>query len=161
MQTSPISYKRHRYPPQIITHAVWLYVRFNLCLREIEEMLLERGIHVSYETVRRRVVKFGRLITNNLRKRPGRPGDVWHLDEVVVKIAGKSFYLWRAVDPHDVVLKEILQPKRNKCAAKHLLIRLIKRYGFSPKRIIKGKLRSYSAAKREVHSVWIMDRAGD
>lgn len=98
MHRSPISYKRHRYSPQIITHAVWLYVRFNLSLREVEEMLLERGIHVSYETVRRWLVKFGPLITNNFRRRPCRPGDVWHLDEAVVKIAGKSFYLWRAVD---------------------------------------------------------------
>ena len=150
MQTSPISYKRHRYPPQIITHAVWLYARFNLSLREIEEMLLERGIDVSYETIRRWMVKFGPQIANNLRRRQPRPGDVWHLDEVVVKIAGKSFYLWRAVDQHGVVLEEILQSKRNKKAAKRLLVKLIKRHGFIPKRIITDKLRSYGAAKREV-----------
>ncbi|MEO9648526.1 MAG: IS6 family transposase, partial [Roseobacter sp.] len=150
MQTSPISYKRHRYPPQIITHAVWLYARFNLSLREIEEMLLERGIDVSYETIRRWMVKFGPQIANVLRRRQCRPGDVWHLDEVVVKIAGNSFYLWRAVDQHGVVLEEILQSKRDKRAAKRLLVKLMKRHGFIPKRMITDKLRSYGAAKREV-----------
>ena len=147
MQTSPISYKRHRYPSQIITHAVWLYTRFNLSLREIEEMLLERGIDVSYETIRRWVVKFGLQIANNLRGQHPRPGNVWHLDEVVVKIAGQSYYLWRAVDQHGVGLDEIVQSKR---AAKRLLVKLIKRHGLIPKRIITDKLRSYGAAKREV-----------
>lgn len=150
MQTSPISYKRHRYPAQIIAHAVWLYVRFNLSLREVEEMLLERGTDLSYETVRRWIVKFGPQIAGNLRRRQPRPGDVWHLDEVVVKIAGKSFYLWRAVDQHGVVLEEILQSKRDRQAAKRLLVTLMKRHGFLPKRIITDKLRSYGAAKRKV-----------
>ncbi len=145
-----ISYKRHRFPPQIISHAVWLYVRFNLSLREVEEMLLERGIDVSYETIRRWAAKFGPQIARNLRRRQGRPGDVWHLDEVAVRISSKSFWLWRAVDQHGVVLEEILQPRRNKRAAKRLLFRLMKRLGFVPKRIITDKLRSYGAAKREV-----------
>lgn len=131
MQTpSSISYKRHRFPPEIIAHAVWLYVRFNLSLREVEEMLLERGVDVSYETIRRWTAKFGPQIARNLRRRQVRPGNVWHLDEVVVKIAGKSFWLWRA--------------------AKRLLVRLMKRTGLVPKRIVTDKLRSYSAAKREV-----------
>ena len=150
MQTSAISYKRHRFPSQIIAHAVWLYMRFNLSLREVEEMLLERGIDVSYETIRRWTVKFGPQIAQNLRRRQARPGDVWHMDEVVVKIADRSFWLWRAVDQHGVVLDEILQSRRNKPAAKRLMLRLLKRHGFVPKRIITDKLRSYGAAKRDV-----------
>lgn len=144
-----ISYKRHRFPPQIIAHAVWLYVRFNLSLREVEEMLLERGIDVSYETIRRWVRKFGPQIARNLRRRQRRPGDIWHLDEVVVVISGRKFWLWRAVDQDGTVLEEILQSRRNKRAAKRLLRSLIKRFGL-PKRIVTDKLRSYGAAKRDV-----------
>src|SRR5680860_392281 len=150
MHTPSISYKRHRFPAQIIAHAVWLYVRFNLSLREVEEMLLERGIDVSDETIRRWTVKFGQQIARNLRRRQARPGDIWHLDEVVVKIAGRSYWLWRAVDQYGVVLEEILQSRRDKRAAKRLLVSLIKRHGLVPKRIITDKLRSYGAAKREV-----------
>ena len=150
MQTPSISYKRHWFPPEIIAHAVWLYVRFNLSLREVEEMLLERGIDVSYETVRRWTVKFGPEIARALRRRQGRPGDVWHLDEVVVRIGGKKYWLWRAVDQRGMVLDEILQSRRDKRAAKRLLRKLMKRAGFVPKRIITDKLRSYGAAKREV-----------
>ena len=149
MQTK-ISYKRHRYPPQIIAHVVWLYVRFNLSLREVEELILERGVDVSYETIRRWTVKFGPLIAHVLRRRQPRPGDVRPLDEVVVKIAGRSYWLWRAVDQSGIVLEEILQSRRDKRAAKRLLVKLIKRWGFVPKRIITDKLRSYGAAKREV-----------
>ncbi len=150
MQTSDISFKRHRFPPQIITHAVWLYLRFNLSQREVEEMLLERGIDVSYETVRRWIAKFGPQIARNLRRRQARPGDIWYLDEVVVKCAGEKSWLWRAVDQHRTVLEEILQKRRDKRAAKRLLVALMKRYGFAPKRIITDKLRSYGAAKAEV-----------
>jgi len=139
MQTSAISYKRHRFPSQIIAHAVWLYMRFNLSLREVEEMLLERGIDVSYETIRRWTVKFGPQIAQNLRRRQARPGDVWHMDEVVVKIADRSFWLWRAVDQHGVVLDEILQSSRNKPAAKRLMLRLLKRHGFVPKTDYNGQ----------------------
>ena len=113
-----ISFKRHRFPPQIVTHAVWLYLRFNLSLREVEEMLLERGIDLSYETVRRWIAKFGPQIAHNLRRRQARPGDIWYLDEVVVKWAGEKFWLWRAVDQHGNVLEEILQKRRDKRAAK-------------------------------------------
>jgi len=150
MQTQKISYKRHRYPPQIIAHVVWLYVRFNLSLREVEELMLERGVDVSYETIRRWTVKFGPLIAHVLRRRQPRPSYVWHLDEVVMKIAGRSYWLWRAVDQSGIVLEEILQSRRDKRAAKRLLVKLIKRWGFVPKRIITDKLRSYGAAKREV-----------
>jgi len=93
MQTLKINYKRHRFPPQIIAHVVWLYVRFNLSLREVEELMLERGADVSYETVRRWTVKSGPLIAHGLRRRQPRPGDVGHLDEVLVKIAGRSYWL--------------------------------------------------------------------
>ncbi len=132
MNSSSVSYKRDRFPPQIIAHAVWLYVRFNLSLREVEEMLLVRGIDVSYETIRRWVIKFGPVIARNLRLSQDRPSDVWHLDEVVVKISGRKYWLWRAVDQHGVVLDEILQPKRDKRAAIRLLRSLIKRLGFFP-----------------------------
>ncbi|MFZ7091448.1 IS6 family transposase [Primorskyibacter sp. 2E233] len=121
-QTEIISYKRHRFPPQIIAHVVWLYVRFNLSLREVEEMMLARGVDVSYETIRRWTGKFG----------------------------PRSYWLWRAVDQHGVVLEEILQSRRDKRAAKRLLVKLMKRWGVVPKRIITDKLRSYGAAKREV-----------
>lgn len=149
MSTTHISYKRHRFPPEVIAHSVWLYGRFNLSLREIEEMLLERGIDVSYETVRRWMVKFGPDIARNLRRRQARPGDIWHLDEVRVEIAGQAFWLWRAVDQEGIVLDEILQNKRDKRAAKQLLKKLIKRHGL-PRRIVTDKLRSYGAAKREL-----------
>lgn len=149
MRTTPISYKRHRFPPELIAHSVWLYVRFNLSLREVEEMLLKRGVNVSYETIRRWMVKFGPRIARNLRRRQARPGDIWHLDEVVVTISGRKFWLWRAVDHDGVVLEEILQARRDKRAARRLLRALIKRYGL-PRRIVTDKLRSYGAAKREV-----------
>ncbi len=143
MSTQSISYKRHRFPRQIIAHAVWLYARFNLSLREVEEILLERGINVSYETIRRWVIKFGPRIARSLRRRQARPGEVWHLDEVAVKIAGWSFWLWHAVDQESAVLEEILQPRRDMRAARRLLLKLMKRHGFVPKRIETDKLRSY------------------
>ncbi len=112
--------------------------------------MLERGVDVSYETIRRWSVKFGPLIAHVLRRRQPRPGDVWHLDEVVVKIAGRSYWLWRAVDQNGVFLEGILQSRRGKRAAKRLLVKLMIRWGFVPKRIITDKLRSYGAAKHEV-----------
>ncbi len=101
-KSSSVSYKRHRFPPQIIAHAVWLYVRFNLILREVKEMLLQRGIDASYETVRRWVIKFGPAVARNLRQRQKHPGDVWHLDEVAARISDRKYWLWRAVDQHGV-----------------------------------------------------------
>lgn len=150
MSTQLISYKRHCFPPEIITHAVWLYCRFNLSLREVEEMFLERGIDVSYATIRRWIVKFGPTIARGLRRRQSQLGDIWHLDEVVVKIKGRKFWLWRAVDQNGVVLDEILQRRRDKKAAKRPLYRLMKKQGRTPKRFITDKLRSYGAAKREI-----------
>jgi hypothetical protein len=111
--TRPISYKRHRFPPQIIAHAVWLYFRFPLSLRLVEEMLLERGIVVSYETIRRWGKKFGPVYARRLRRKQPSPHDVWHLDEVVISIAGKKHWLWRAVDQDGYVLDEIVQSRRD------------------------------------------------
>lgn len=150
MNTSPISYKRHRFPPQIIAHAVWLYFRFPLSLRLVEEMLLERGIVVSYETIRRWAKKFGPDYARRLhRKKPSR-NDVWHLDEVVITIAGRKHWLWRAVDQDGYLLDEIVQNRRNTKAAKRLLNRLLTKQGHAPKRIITDKLRSYGAARRQI-----------
>ena len=150
MKTPAVSYKRHRFPQEIISNAVWLYFRFPLSLRLVEEMLLERGIVVSYETIRRWGRKFGPAYAKQLRRRRPSRQDVWHLDEVVISIAGKKHWLWRAVDQNGFVLDEIVQNRRDTKAAKRLLIRLLKKAGMRPKRIITDKLRSYGAAKREV-----------
>jgi putative transposase len=148
--TRPVSYKRHRFPPQIIAHAVWLYFRFPLSLQLIEEMLLERGILVSYETVRRWALKFGPDYARRLkRKRPSRY-DIWHLDEVVITIAGKKNWLWRAVDQDGYVLDEVVQARRNTKAAKRLLKRLLKKQGCPPRRMITDKLGTYAAAQRQI-----------
>jgi len=145
-----ISYKRHRFPPQIIAHAVWLYFRFPLSLRLVEEMLLERGILISYETIRRWAKKFGPDYARRLRrKRPSRH-NVWHLDEVVLSIAGKKHWFWRAVDQDGYVLDEIVQTRRDTKAAKRLLRRLLKKQGCPPRRLITDKLGSYSAARCQI-----------
>jgi putative transposase len=146
------AYKRHRFPAQLIAYAIWLYFRFPLSLRLVEELLLERGIVVSYESIRRWAMKFGPAIARAVRRRAPRPGDIWHLDEVRVVIRGDVHWLWRAVDQHGFVLDEILQRHRDKGAAKRLLIKLLKRQGWAPRRIVTDKLASYGAAKREVAS---------
>ena len=150
MTSVPISYKRHRFPPQIISHVVWLYHRFSLSLREVEEMLLERGITLSYETIRQWGIKFGPAYTRQLRRKRAQSSDIWYLDEVVIKIQGQRYYLWRAVDQDGYILDEILQKRRNTKAAKRLLTRLLSKQGVSPKRIITDKLGSYGAAKRKI-----------
>src|SRR3712207_5967203 len=127
-----VSYKRHRFPPEIIAHAVWLYFRFPLSLRLVEELLLERGIVVSYETIRRWAATFGPALARGVRRRAPRPGDIWHLDEVRLVIRGRVHWLWRAVDQHGVVLDEMVQRRRDKRAAK----RLLKRQGWAPRRIV-------------------------
>jgi putative transposase len=150
MSKPDVSYKNHRFPPQIIAHAVWLYYRFPLSLRLVEEVLLERGVVVSYETIRRWGQKFGPSYARRLRPKRPSPNDIWHLDEVVISIAGRRHWLWRAVDQDGYVLDEIVQTRRNTKAAKRLLVRLLKKQGLAPKRIITDKLRSYGAAKRQV-----------
>jgi putative transposase len=150
MTLPTISYKRHRFPPAIIAHAVWLYFRFPLSLRLVEAMLLERGIAVSYETVRRWALKFGRDYAHRLkRKRPSRR-DLWHLDEIVVTIAGKKHWLWRAVDQDGYTLDEIVQTRRDTKAARRLLRRLLKKQSCAPRRMITDKLGSYAAARRQI-----------
>ena len=147
---SPVSYKRHRFPSQIIARVVWLYCRFPLSLRLVEEMLLERGIAVSYETVRRWALKFGPDYARRLKRKTPNRRDIWHLDEVVITIAGKKHWLWRAVDQDGYVLDEIVQTRRNTKAAKRLLTRLLKKQGCPPRRMITDKLGSYTAARRQV-----------
>ncbi|QND24494.1 IS6 family transposase (plasmid) [Rhizobium leguminosarum bv. viciae] len=133
MTKPAVSYKNHRFPPQIIARAVWLYFRFPLSLRLVEEMLLERGIVVSYETIRRWGRKFGPSYVRRLRRKQPSQRDVWHLDEVVVSIAGEKHWLWRAVDQDGYVLDEIVQTHRD--AAKRLLVRLLKER-LAPRRIV-------------------------
>ncbi|WP_392712647.1 IS6 family transposase [Rhizobium ruizarguesonis] len=135
---------------EIIARAVWLYFRFPLSLRLVEEMLLERGIVVSYETIRRWGRKFGAAYVKQLRRKKPSRKDIWHLDEVVISIGGRKHWLWRAVDQDGYVLDEIVQTRRDTKAAKRLLVRLLKKQGLSPKRIVTDKLRSYGAAKRDV-----------
>ena len=148
--SKPVSYKRHRFPPQIIAHAVWLYFRFPLSLRLVEEMLLERGIAVSYETVRRWALTFGPAYARRLRRKAPSRRDIWHLDEVVVTIADKKHWLWRAVDQDGYVLDEIVQSRRDTKAAKRLLKRLLRKQGGPPRRLITDKLASYAAAQRQI-----------
>jgi putative transposase len=148
--SKPVSYKRHRFPPEIIAQAVWLYFRFPLSLRLVEEMLLERGIVVSYETVRRWALKFGPAYARRLRRKTPSRRDIWHLDEVVVTIAGQKHWLWRAVDQDGYVLDEILQERRDTKAAKRLLRRLLRKQGGPPRRMITDKLGSYAAAQRQI-----------
>jgi putative transposase len=147
---SKISYARHRYPPAIIQRAVWLYFRFPLSFRDVEEMLAERGIHVSYETIRRWILKFDPLIADNIRCRRARASGTWHLDEAFIRIRGKRTYLWRAVDDEGEVLEVLAQSRRNKRAALKLLRKLLKRQGYIPDAIVTDKLASYAAALREL-----------
>jgi len=150
MRVAPASYKRHRFPRELIAHAVWLYYRFPLSFRLIEEMLLERGIFISYETIRRWSQKFGTAFARRLRRKRASAGDVWHLDEVRIVIRGQPHWLWRAVDQDGYILDEILQTRRNTKATRRLLTRLLNKQGARPKRIITDKLKSYGAAKRQL-----------
>jgi transposase-like protein len=145
-----ISFSRHQFPPAIIRHAVWLYVRFTLSYRDVEDLLAERGLDVSYETVRRWVLKFGPLFARELRRRRPRPTTQWHLDEMAVTIAGRQFWLWRAVDDEGEVLDLLVQRRRDKAAAVKLLRKLLKKQGFAPDVLVTDKLRSYGAAKSEI-----------
>lgn len=144
-------YKRHRFPAEIIAHAVWLYYRFSLSLRDVEDLLAERGIDVSFQTVSEWAVKFGRKFADHLRRRTrGKFADKWHLDEMVVSIKGKKYWLWRAVDANGYVLDALLQSRRNKKAALRLMRKLLKSQGLTPRVMVTDKLRSYSAAKAEL-----------
>ncbi len=142
----PISFKRHRFRPDTIRLAVRLYFRFSLSLRDVEEMLAERGIDVSYETIRCWANKFGPAIAANIRRARPRADAVWHLDEMVVKIRSQRLYMWRAVDREGEVLDMLVQKRRNKAAAMKLLRKLLKNQGFIPERIVTDGLASYPAA---------------
>ena len=143
-------YAGHRFPAEIISHAVWLYFRFPLSLRMVEEMLAARGIIVSHESVRQWALKFGQAFANRIRRRLPCAGDKWHLDEVAIKIAGKKHWVWRAVDQDGIVLDILVQSRRDKGAAKRLLRKLLKRQCRAPRVLITDKLASYGAAKKEI-----------
>jgi putative transposase len=144
------SYKHHRFPAEIISHAVWLYFRFCLSYRDVEELLFARGVLVTYEAIRQWCRKFGQVYANQLRRRGPRPGDKWHLDEVFLTINGERHYLWRAVDQDGHVLDILVQRRRNKKAAKKFFRKLLKGLTYVPRVLITDKLTSYGAAKREV-----------
>ena len=146
----PISFKRHRFPPDVIRHAVRLYFRFTLSLRDVEEMLAERGIDASYEAIRSWTRKFGRTFAQRLRATRPKSTGRWHLDEMVVKIAGKRMWLWRAVDDEGEVLDMLVQKRRNTVAALRLLRKLLKHHGANPETIVTDKLASYRAAARQL-----------
>ena len=152
MSTATPSYKGHRYPVEIINHCVWLYFRFPLSFREVEELMLARGVAVSHETIRRWCAKFGQAYANGLRRRRPRPGDKWHLDEVFVKINGRLRYLWRAVDQHGNVLDVLVQSRRNAAAAKRFFRKLLKGLRYVPRVLVTDKLGSYQVARRELMS---------
>jgi len=143
-------YKGHRFPAEIISHCVWLYFRFSLSFRDVEEMMAERGVVVSYESVREWCLKFGAAYAKRIRAHGPRPGDRWHLDEVFLKIQGKLQYLWRAVDQDGDVLDILVQSRRNKRAAKKFFRKLLKVLQYVPRVIVTDKLRSYAAAKAEI-----------
>src|SRR5918911_1276522 len=145
-----ISYARHHFPPEVIRHAVWLYVRFTLSYRDVEELLAERGIETSYESVRRWVLKFGPMFARNLRRLRPKPTGRWHLDEMVVSIQGKRMYLWRAVDSEGEVLDLLVQSRRDTKAALRLMRKLLKKQGYAPDELVTDKLGSYGAARRKL-----------
>jgi putative transposase len=150
MSTEPATYPGYRFPAAVIQHAVWLYHLFSLSLRDIELILAERGVVVSYESIRRWCLRFGAEFAAGLRKRRPRPGDTWHLDEVYLKINGELHYLWRAVDQHGVVLDILVQKRRNATAAKRFFKRLLAGLKYKPRKIVTDGLRSYGIAQREV-----------
>jgi putative transposase len=150
MTTPPDPHYRHRFPAEIISHAVWLYHVFSLSLRDVELILAERGVVVSYETVRRWCKKFAASFADHLRRRRPRPGDKWHMDEVFIRIQGVQHYLWRAVDQDGVVLDILVQARRDAQAAKRFFKRLLTGLQYQPRVIVTDKLRSYGVAQRQL-----------
>jgi len=144
------TYKRHRFPPDIISYAVWLYYRFNLSHRDIEDLLSERGITVSCEAIRLWCIKFGAVYASRLKRKHRGYGDTFFIDEVFIKINGKQHYLWRAVDQDGEVVDVFLQARRDGTAAKRFFRRLLKSHGGEPGKIFTDKLRSYAVAHREL-----------
>ena len=150
MSRSKSLYKRHRFPSEIIQYAVWLYHRFNLSHRDIEDLLAERGITVSYESIRLWCIKFGPKYARRLKRKHQGYGDTFFIDEVFVKIGGKQHYIWRAVDQDGEVVDVFLQVRRDGAAAKRFFKRLLKAHHGEPRKIVTDKLRSYGVARREL-----------
>ena len=133
-----------------IRQAVWLYLRFTLSFRDVEDLLAERGLDVSYETIRRWVLKFGPIFARELRRRRERPSSMWHLDEMVIRIGGERFWLWRAVDHEGEILDMLVQRRRDTKAALRLMRKLIRKQGFAPEVMVTDKLASYGSARRSL-----------
>jgi putative transposase len=150
MRKAPDPHYRHRFPAELISHAVWLYHVFSLSFRDVELILAERGVIVSYESIRRWCLKFGASFASRLRRRRPRPGDKWHLDEVFIRIQGELHYLWRAVDQHGIVLDILVQSRRDAGAARRFFRRLLKGLQYVARVLITDKLGSYGVAKREL-----------
>ncbi|SDB74374.1 putative transposase [Belnapia rosea] len=150
MTSEPSTYPGYRFPAEVVRHAVWLYHLFSLSFRDVELLLAERGVVVSYESICRWCLRFGTDFSARLRKRRPKPGDTWHMDEVYLKINGELFYLWRAVDQHGVVLDILVQKRRNGTAAKRFFKRLLAGLKYKPRKIVTDGLRSYGVAQREV-----------
>ena len=153
-------YTRHRFHPDIIRRAIWMYFRFNLSFRDVEELMIERGVDVSYETIRRWIDKFGSTYAKRIRSRSEPPSHVWHLDEVYTKINGKMVYLWRAVDNEGTVLDVVVQRRRNTKAATRLLRKLLRNQGIKPTRIVTDRLGSYGAALKLLGLINLQDVGG-
>jgi putative transposase len=141
-------FRGHCFPPEIIAHAVWLYFRFHLSLRDVQDLLAERGVVVRHEAIRQRSGKFGAAFANGLRRHRARPGDNWHLDEVLLKINSKRHWLWRAVDQNGVVLDILVQQRRDQNAAECFLRQVVDAVGYEPRIVITDKLASYPPAIR-------------
>ena len=151
MDATPSSlYKGHRFPVEIISHCVWLYHRFPLSLRDVEQMMAQRGVSVSYDTIHQWCRKFGQTYATGLRRRQACPGDKWHLDEVFIKIRGKTYYLWRAVDQHGIVLDILVTSRRDAKAATRFFRKLLTGLESVPRVLVTDKLASYGVAHRRL-----------
>ena len=150
MSKAPNPHHRHRFPAELISHAVWLYHIFSLSFRDVELLLAERGVIVSYESLRQWCLKFGASFADKMRRRRPKPGDKWHLDEVFIRIKGELHFLWRAVDQDGVVLDILVQSRRDAGAAKRFFKRLLKDLEYVPRVLITDKLGSYGVAQREL-----------
>ena len=144
------AYKGHRFPPEIISHAIWLYHRFTLSFRDVEDLLAERGITVSYEAIRYWCIKFGPIYARSLRRKQGRLGDIWHVDEAFISIRGARHYLWRAVDQDGDVIDILVTKHRDRHAAKRFFRKALKHQGQAPWQLVTDKLRTYRAAHHEI-----------
>jgi putative transposase len=146
-KTTRSLYHGHRFPAVVISQAVRWYFRFQLSLRDIEELLFERGVVVSYETIRRWCDKFGASFAHGAKGARRKPGSTWHLDEMFVTLSGEPYLLWRAVDQHGAELDVLLQKRRDKVAAKRFFMRVLAACPEAPRKIVTDQLRSYPAAK--------------